>query len=74
MRHLFNRYQLWVVNTTSEAQLYLWANWKHLFPLVDRLVSMSPAKGFIRTRQTMEDRNKWLGFGRMSWSIEDNEK
>ncbi len=71
---LFNKYQVWVVNTASKAELYLWDNWKHLYPLVDKLVSLSPAKAFIRTRQAAEYKNKWLGFGRMSWSKDNNAK
>lgn len=74
MRHLFNKYQLWVVSTTSEAQLYLWNNWKYLFPLVDTLVLLSPEKASIRTFQAIEHKHGWLGFGRMSWNIENNEK
>lgn len=74
MRHLFNKYQLWVVSTTFEAQLYLWNNWKYLFPLVDALVLLSPAKASIRTFQAIEHKHGWLGFGRMSWSKENNEK
>lgn len=69
-----SKYRLWVVNTASEAQLYLWDNWKYLFPLVDTLVSLSPAKAFMRTRQAIEHNNAWLGFGRMSWDKENNEK
>jgi hypothetical protein len=74
MMQLFNKYELWVVNTPSESQLYLWDNWKYLFPLVDTLVSLSPAKAFIRTRQAIEHKNAWLGFGRMTWNKENNEK
>lgn len=74
MRHLFNKYQLWVVSTTSEAQLFLWNNWKHLFPLIDALILLSPAKASIRTFQAIEHKHGWLGFGRMSWNIENNER
>jgi hypothetical protein len=68
------KYQLWVVNTFSESQLYLWNNWKRLFPLVDKLVSLSPAKAFIRTAQAAQHKSSLLGFGRMAWSKENNEK
>ncbi len=71
---LFNKYRVWVVSTASEAELYLWDNWKHLYPLVDRLVSLSPAKAFIRTRQAVDHKNEWLGFGRMAWSKDNNAK
>lgn len=74
MRHLFNKYQLWVVSTAFEAQLYLWENWKSLFPLADALISLSPANASIRTFQSIEHKDGWLGFGRMPWSKENNEK
>ncbi len=74
MKLLLGKYRLWVVNTASEAQLYLWDNWKNLFPLVDTLISLSPAKAFIRTQQAIQHQNAWLGFGRMSWDKENNEK
>ena len=62
------------MSTTSSAQLYLWDNWRDLFPLVDGLVTLSPAKAFIRTHQAYEEEQGWLGFGRMSWNRENNEK
>lgn len=68
------KYQVWVVNTASEAQLYLWDNWERLFPLLDKLVSLSPTKAFIRTAQGVQHKNSLLGFGRMAWSKESNEK
>jgi hypothetical protein len=74
MMQIFNKYRLWVVNTACESQLYLWKNWKHLFPLIDTLVTLSPAKAFIRSGQSMERENRMLGFGRMPWSKENNEK
>lgn len=62
------------MSTTFDARLYLWDNWRVLFPLIDRLVGLSPAKAFIRTYQAYEPGHGWLGFGRMSWNRENNEK
>lgn len=62
------------MSTTSDARLYLWENWRVLFPLIDRLVGLSPAKAFIRTHQAYNQGHGWLGFGRMSWNRENNEK
>ncbi len=73
-RYLFREYRLWVVNTTAEAQLYLWENYKLLFPHIDALVGISPVKAFIRSLQSMEGKSGFLGFGRMAWSKENNEK
>jgi hypothetical protein len=74
MRWQAHKYQLWIVNTASESHLYLWSNWKHLFPWVDKLVSLSPTKAFIRSVQAIPHQNSRLGFGRMAWSRENNEK
>ena len=41
---------------------------------MDRLVALSPAKASIRTRQAYEQVHGWLGFGRMLWNRENNEK
>ena len=68
------KYQVWVVNTASESQLYLWDNWKRLLPLLDELVSLFPGKAFIRTAQGSQQRSSLLGFGRMAWNRENNEK
>ncbi len=74
MRWLAHKYQLWIVNTASESQLYLWQNWERLFPWVDKFLSLSPAKAFIRSVQGIQPENSRLGFGRMAWSRENNEK
>lgn len=37
-------------------------------------MSLSPAKTFIRTVQGVQNKDSLLGFGRMAWSIENNEK
>jgi len=65
---------LWVINTSSDAHLYLWENWKNIFPLIDTLVTLSPSKAYIRTNQALEHQSNWLGFGRMIWNKENNEK
>lgn len=72
--HLNRKYKLWVINTTSESKLYLWDNWKLLFPLINQLVLLSPSKAFIRTNQSLEHKSGFLGFGRMAWNKENNEK
>lgn len=73
-RYLFRKYRLWVINTPAEAQLYLWINYKLLYPHIDALLSVSRAKAFIRSSQSIEGKNGWLGFGRMAWTKENNEK
>lgn len=70
----YRRYRLWVINTNKEAFLYKWENWKLLMPSIDKLLSLTKDKAFIRTRQIFESENKWLGFGRMTWNEENNIK
>ena len=76
---LINNYKnkkriLWVINTHLSAHLFLWENWKNIYPLIDSLVTLSPSQAYIRTNQALEHENNWLGFGRMIWSKANNEK
>lgn len=43
-------------------------------PSIDRLVALTKEKAFIKTLQSFEFENRWLGFGRMIWSEESNRK
>ena len=70
----YKRYRLWVINTDKEAFLYKWDNWKLLMPSIDKLLKLTKEKAFIRTNQSFEFENKWLGFGRMTWDEENNVK
>ncbi|PHN02407.1 hypothetical protein [Flavilitoribacter nigricans] len=67
-------YQIWVINTSDEAELFLWENWQRLYLLVDTLLRTSRDDAFIRTYQSFEFENKWLGFGRMKWNETNNQK
>jgi coproporphyrinogen III oxidase-like Fe-S oxidoreductase len=67
-------YKVWVINTKSDALLYHWANWKNLLPEINKLLELTTENAFIRSFQAFENENKWLGFGRMSWSTENNKK
>jgi len=76
---LINNYRnkkriLWVINTPSNAHLYLWENWKNILPFIDTLVKLSSSQAHIRTNQALEHENNWLGFGRMVWNKANNEK
>jgi hypothetical protein len=70
----YRRYRLWVINTDKEAFLYKWHNWKLLMSSIDKLLRLTKEKAFIRTNQSFEFENKWLGFGRMTWDEENNKK
>ena len=67
-------YKIWVVNSKSEAFLYLWDNWKMLYPEINNLVTLATGQAYIRTFQSFEFEHKWLGFGRMSWTEKNNKK
>lgn len=70
----YRRYRLWVINTNKETFLYKWDNWKLLMPSIEKLLTLTKEKAFIKTSQSFKFENKWLGFGRMPWSEESNIK
>jgi hypothetical protein len=70
----YRRYTLWVINTNNEVDLYKWDNWKSLIPSIDSLFKLTREKAFIRSFQSFEFENKWLGFGRMTWDENNNKK
>ena len=43
-------------------------------PSIDKLLTLTTEKAFIRTSQSFEFENKWLGFGRMTWDENNNVK
>lgn len=67
-------YKVWVINTKVEVSLFTWENWKHIYLIVDQLLAIVDSKADIRTFQSFESENRWLGFGRMSWNEESNKK
>lgn len=69
-----HKYRVWVINTTSQAFIYTWEKWSLLFPSVDSLVKITNSDAYIRTFQSFELENRWLGFGRMKWNEENNRK
>lgn len=70
----YRTYRLWVINTQTACDLYLWDKWKLLMPSLDALIKLTTAQAFMRTFQSYEFENRWLGFGRMKWSQENNIK
>lgn len=68
----YKKYRILIVNTTVSCELYLWDNWKFFLPALDKLLLTSQEQAFIRTYQSYEYENKWLGFGRMKWNEENN--
>ena len=68
------KYNIWVINSKAVVSLYLWENWKRLYPDINGLVSLVNSQTYIRTFQSFEFEHKWLGFGRMSWTEKNNEK
>ena len=57
-----------------EANLYLWDKWKLLFPSLDVVINLTTEPAFIRSFQSYEYENRWLGFGRMKWNEKNNIK
>jgi hypothetical protein len=75
MEWLFGiKYKVWIINTNSKSELYLWENFKTIYPNINSLLEISEKPAYIRTFQSYEYENKWLGFGRMKWNKENNIK
>lgn len=74
MKWKYRRYKLWIINTQTVANLYLWEKWKLLLPSLDILINLTTEPAFIRSYQSYEFENRWLGFGRMKWNEENNIK
>lgn len=74
MKWKYRRYKLWVINTQTMANLYLWEKWKLLLPSLDIIINLTTEPAFIRSFQCYEFENRWLGFGRMKWNEENNIK
>ncbi|GAB7258309.1 hypothetical protein [Polaribacter sp. OB-PA-B3] len=75
MEWLFGiKYKVWIINTNSKSELYLWENFKTIYPNINSLLEISEKSAYIRTFQSYEYENKWLGFGRMKWNEENNIK
>ena len=68
------KYKVWIINSESDVSLYLWDNWKHLYPEFDALLKLVSNPAYIRTFQSFEFENEWLGFGRMKWDEKNNIK
>ncbi|MES2559001.1 MAG: hypothetical protein V4590_04640 [Bacteroidota bacterium] len=74
MRWTYQRYRLWVINSSEELDLYVWDNWKALMPPINLLLTMTAEKVNIRSFQQYIRENRWLGFGPMIWNEECNLK
>jgi hypothetical protein len=75
MEWLFGvKYKVWVINTTTKSEIYLWKNWKSILPSINELVNLSQHQAYLRTFQSIEFENRRLGFGRMKWNKENNIK
>jgi hypothetical protein len=58
----------------SKPEIYRWAQWQYIFPIIDKLVAMSASHAAIRSSQAFEHHSGWLGFGRMMWNEKNNRK
>jgi hypothetical protein len=62
------------ITTSEKYTINDWESWKEIYPEIDSLLSLNKNQTFIRTFQSFEHDNKWLGFGRMKWNLENNIK
>lgn len=68
------KYKVWVINTRQKSDLYRWGNFKNLEFNLNTLIELAKEPAYIRTFQSFEFQNNWLGFGRMKWCTENNIK
>jgi len=74
MKWTYSKYKIWVINTKTEANLYLWDKWKLFLPSLDTLINLTKEPAFIRSFQGYLTDARWLGFGRMKWNEANNIK
>ncbi|WP_312077314.1 hypothetical protein [Chryseobacterium sp.] len=70
------KYSVININTTEDFEIDNWKNWNQIFLLIDSLIKLFGFENetFIRTFQSFEFENNWLGFGRMKWNEQNNQK
>ena len=71
-----SKHILFKISTAEKYPINDWEFWKEIYSEIDLLLSLNTYKNqtFIRTFQSYEHENKWLGFGRMKWNLENNIK
>jgi hypothetical protein len=64
------------INSTSDIQFNDWNYWKNIYIIFDYILNKLELnqKSYIRSFQSFKTESNWLGFGRMKWSKENNQK
>lgn len=73
---IVSKYIVFNINTIFNYKIDDWENWQNLFNVIDKLLIELNLnnQAFIRTYQSFEFENIYLGFGRMKWNLENNKK
>lgn len=64
---------LWSMEN-RDVVFHEWDVWKKLFNPIDKILALSKEQTSIHSFQSRPESPTWLGFGRMSWTLENNKK
>ena len=70
------KYIVFNINSSSVFEVNDWNFYKAIYEILDTVIKEYDlsSSAYIRTFQSFEFDNKWLGFGRMKWNLENNKK
>lgn len=70
------KYIVFNINSSSIFELNDWIFFKDIYEILDTIITEHnlTSNTYLRTFQSFESDNKWLGFGRMKWNLENNKK
>lgn len=70
------KYIVFNINSSFVFEINDWNFYKDIYEIIDTIIKeyALSSNTYIRTFQSFEFNNKWLGFGRMKWNLENNKK
>lgn len=70
------KYVVFNINSSSIFEVNDWNFYKDIYEILDTIMIKYhlTSNAYIRTFQSFNFDNKWLGFGRMKWNLENNKK
>lgn len=70
------KYIVFNINSSSIFEINDWNFYKDIYEIIDTIIKeyALTSNTYIRTFQSFEFDNRWLGFGRMKWNLENNKK
>ena len=64
------------INSTDNITLNDWNYWKLFYSIFDQILKQTDLEKdtYIRSFQSFKTEKNWLGFGRMKWNLQNNQK